>query len=148
MKTTILQTILCAIIFLGGCNQQKADKYLENLPLQGFKYPVAALLKDKYPLDAHYAITIFDEGVGGTNYIIVQPSEQNQIGSKNAVDEATFFEMNNSFYQYAAFYDNWMIKESVQIILDKNGIFNKSITIKYDENGTPVEYSESSEAPQ
>lgn len=143
MKAVILYAMLYIAIFLSGCNQQKNDNHLENLPLKGFKYPIASLLKDRYPLEGfHYVITIYDEGEGGANYVIVKPSQQNEIGSKDAVDDANLFEMNGKFYQYAAFYDDWIIKESVEVIFDDNGILSKSIIIRYNQKGIPIEYVE------
>lgn len=137
-KIFFILTAFCGMLFLHACST--------NIPVEktlaGYQYPIAQTLAGQYPLDRHYAISVFDEGEGGGRRITVTPSEQNEIGSKDSVTDENLFVLDGKLLLYASFYDDWTIRQSVQIIFDDEGNAVRTLTVTYNPDGKPVSLKE------
>jgi len=131
-------TAFCGLIFLHAC---AADIPAEKT-LAGYKYPIEQTLDGKYPLDKHYSLSIYDEGEGGVRRITITPSEQNEIGDRDAVSDENLFVLENKTLLYAAFYDDWTIRQSVEAVFDEDGALAKTVTVTYDPAGKPLSLEE------
>lgn len=110
--------------------------------LAGYRYPIQNVLGKNPPPNTRYALFIYDEGTEGTRRVTARPAMQNEIGTPDTVTDENLFDLDGKTLSYAAFYDDWTIRQSVEVIFNEEGVLTKTITVTYDSNGTPVTLEE------
>lgn len=138
-RFTLILFALCALS-TQACTQTPAGK----APLAHYKYPAEKVLGAQYKPNKHFAITVFDEGTGAAPKITAVPSDKNQLGNKQTVTDENLIFIGGRAYTYLAFYDDWTIQESVEVIFDEDGTPIKTVTVLYNKNGEAVWATETS----
>lgn len=118
------------------------EAYFKTLNFQGYKYPIEEVLGPNFSKNEHYQIRIVDECTGTQAKHYITQSNKNEIGNRNAVSDDNIFELNGKNLVYASFNDDWSIKETVEPVFDSQGVLEKTVTVRYNQNGTPISYSE------
>lgn len=135
--------LIIALVAIAALSAQACAKApAANAPLAHYKYPAKKVLGAQYAPNKHFAITVFDEGTGSAPQITAVPSDKNQLGDKQTVTDENLIFIGGRSYTYLAFYDDWTIQESVEVVFDEDGRPIKTVTVLYNKNGEAVSTTE------